>query len=174
MQKMRFVEFFWSSRFSHPETFLIEVVSNVFRKKSWPVVLKKNSGNLTIEHLRTGKKKQNHQLCWSFLVQHLVQLTLVVPGTFLTRLNWSLPFWVLNHEAKSKIVPVDHANQYIDSCAFVKTVLMIPVVFLWHTCLQSQDSPLAETTLILNWQTLRGLAVCANVNLQKHHFVSKF
>ena len=97
---------------------------------------RKNSRYLTTAHLRTWKKKQNGQLFCSFLFQHLVQLTLVVPGTFLTRLNWSVPFWTLNHEAKPKIVPIDPANQNIDSCAFVKTVLMIPVLFLWHTCLQ--------------------------------------
>ena len=93
----------------------------------------KIANNWTSQNL---KKKTKWSAFWSFLVQHLVQLTLVVPGTFLTRLNWSLPFSILNHEAKPKIVPIDPANQYIDSCAFVKTVLMIPVVFLWHTCLQ--------------------------------------
>ena len=86
--------------FSHPETFLIEVVSNAFKGKSWPVVVEKNSGCLATEISELKKKTK-----WSaFLINFgLTPRSITSSGTRCFFTKFRLQFALLKRKPGGKI-----------------------------------------------------------------------
>ena len=91
------------------------------------------SSNWTSQNL-----KQNKMISFPdyFLVQHLVQLLVVVSSVSLPSLGCNLCCWSRSHEGKFKIIPIDPAIQYVENFASVKNVVIDRIILLWHTGLQ--------------------------------------
>ena len=134
------------------------------REKSWSVVFRDNSLRPATEHLRRRKNT-----IWSTF------LTTLGSTSRSTNSGGTRCFF---YQIWIAVCAVEAKARRQNSKAFQLTLLINTLIILrlWKplwliklfSCdtivFKSQDSPLAETTLSLNWQTLRGLAVCANVN----------